>query len=174
MAIEAENGNGVKVLAASSLTKKIEEYIGQLLEENADGAISLRRKDLAELFECVPSQINYVLRSRFAPENGFLVESQRGGHGYIRGIQLTFRSCEEEVGHLEELIGSRISEQESKRLLMNLQNRKLISPREHLLIEVALRSQEECGKTLFDISIHKREIMRAELLKKLLTSLALS
>ena len=57
---------------------------------------------------------------------------------------------------------------------MNLQNRKLLSARERLLIEVALRSQDENGRALFDVSIHKREIMRAALLKKLLTSLALS
>ena len=57
---------------------------------------------------------------------------------------------------------------------MNLQNRKMLSPRERLIIEVALRDQEENGKNLYDISIHKREIMRASLLKKLLTSLALS
>ncbi|MBR4400959.1 MAG: CtsR family transcriptional regulator [Synergistes sp.] len=161
-------------MSASSLTSKIEEYIEQLLEENGSGMISLRRKDLAELFECVPSQINYVLRSKFAPENGFLVESQRGGHGYIRVVQLTFKNCEEEVSHLQDLIGNRISEQEAKRLLMNLQNRKLLSARERLLIEVALRNQDENGRSLFDISIHKREIMRADLLKKLLTSLALS
>lgn len=161
-------------MAASSLTRKIEEYIAQLLEENGGGTISLRRKDLAELFECVPSQINYVLRSRFAPENGFLVESQRGGHGYIRVVQLTFKNCDEEVVHLEDLIGNKISEQESRRLLMNLQNRKLISARERLIIEVALRDQEENGRGLYDISVHKREIMRASLLKKLLTSLALS
>ncbi|WP_279011188.1 CtsR family transcriptional regulator [Synergistes jonesii] len=161
-------------MSASSLTSKIEEYIEQLLEENGSGAISLRRKDLAELFECVPSQINYVLRSKFAPENGFLVESQRGGHGYIRVVQLTFKNCDEEVTHIQDLIGSRTSEQESKRLLMNLQNRKLLSARERLLIEVALRSQDENGRALFDVSIHTREIMRAALLKKLLTSLALS
>ncbi|MCR5335484.1 MAG: CtsR family transcriptional regulator [Synergistes sp.] len=161
-------------MSSSSLTSKIEEYIEQLLEENGSGVISLRRKDLAELFECVPSQINYVLRSKFAPENGFLVESQRGGHGYIRVVQLTFKNCEEEVSHLQDLIGNRISEQEAKRLLMNLQNRKLLSARERLLIEVALRNQDENGRSLFDISIHKREIMRADLLKKLLTSLALS
>ncbi len=161
-------------MSASSLTRKIEEYIAQLLEENGGGMVSLRRKDLAEQFECVPSQINYVLRSRFAPENGFLVESQRGGHGYIRVVHLTFKNCEEEVVHLEDLIGNKLSEQESKRLLMNLQHRKLISPRERLLIEVALRNQEETGRTLYDISIYKREIMRADLLKKLLTSLALS
>ncbi|HAH68227.1 MAG TPA: CtsR family transcriptional regulator, partial [Synergistaceae bacterium] len=54
-------------LPSSSLTKIIEEYIAQLLDENEEGEVSLRRKDLAERFGCVPSQINYVLRSRFAP-----------------------------------------------------------------------------------------------------------
>ena len=51
-------------------------------------SVSLRRKELAEFFGCVPSQINYVLRSRFTPERGFLVESQRGGHGYIRILRV--------------------------------------------------------------------------------------
>lgn len=160
-------------MASSSLTKIIEEYIAQLIIEAEEGSVSLRRKDLAQRFGCVPSQINYVLRSRFAPENGFLVESQRGGHGYIRVMQLTFRDCDEKVGHMSELVGNAITEQESKRLLVNLQNREVLSPRERLIIEVALRNQEENGKTLFDISPYRRDLMRAELLKKLLTSLAL-
>lgn len=160
-------------MASSSLTKIIEEYIAQLIIEAEEGSVSLRRKDLAQRFGCVPSQINYVLRSRFAPENGFLVESQRGGHGYIRVMQLTFRDCDEKVGHMSELVGNAITEQESKRLLVNLQNREVLTPRERLIIEVALRNQEENGKTLFDISPYRRDLMRAELLKKLLTSLAL-
>ena len=158
---------------SSSLTKVIEEYIAQLLEENGDGSISLRRKDLAERFGCVPSQINYVLRSRFAPENGFLVESQRGGHGYIRVVQLTFKNCDEEVVHLSDLIGNAVTEQEARKLLVNLQNREIISPRERLIIEVALRNQEDSGRTMFDVSTYRRDIMRADLLKKLLTSLSL-
>ena len=158
---------------SSSLTKVIEEYIAQLLEENGDGSISLRRKDLAERFGCVPSQINYVLRSRFAPENGFLVESQRGGHGYIRVVQLTFKNCDEEVVHLSDLIGNAVTEQEARKLLVNLQNREIISPRERLIIEVSLRNQEDNSRTMFDVSTYKRDIMRADLLKKLLTSLAL-
>lgn len=160
-------------MSSSSLTKIIEEYIAQLIGETDEGSISLRRKDLAKRFGCVPSQINYVLRSRFAPENGFLVESQRGGHGYIRVVQLTFKDCDEKVGHLSDLIGNAITEQESRRLLVNLQNREVVSPRERLIIEVALRNQEENGRTLFDISPYRRDLMRAELLKKLLTSLAL-
>ncbi|MBQ3693586.1 MAG: CtsR family transcriptional regulator, partial [Synergistaceae bacterium] len=63
-----------------SLTQNIEQYILELLGEDMN--IRLRRKDLAERFECVPSQINYVLRSRFSPEQGYLIESRRGEHGY--------------------------------------------------------------------------------------------
>ncbi|MDL2298491.1 CtsR family transcriptional regulator [Synergistaceae bacterium OttesenSCG-928-D05] len=160
-------------MSSSNLTKVIEQYIAQLLEDNEDGTISLRRKDLAERFGCVPSQINYVLRSRFAPEHGFLVESQRGGHGYIRVIQLSFKSCDEKVDHIAELIDNAITEQEARKLLVNLQNRKVLTPRERLVIEVALRNQEENGRTLFDISPYRRDLMRAELLRKLLTSLVL-
>lgn len=160
-------------LQPSSLTKIIEEYIDRLLEENQAGEVSLRRKDLAEKFGCVPSQINYVLRSRFAPENGFLVESQRGGHGYIKIIQLTFSNCDEEVVHLSDLVGNAITEQEARKLLVNLQNREMTTPRERLIIEVALRNQDENGRSLFDVSPYRRDLMRAELLKKILTSLSL-
>ena len=66
-----------------------------------------------------------------------------------------------------------ITEQEARRLLVNLQNRELISPRERLIIEVSLRNQEENARTLFDLSPYRRDIMRAELLKKHLTSLAM-
>ena len=156
-----------------SITKSIEEYFEQLLNEAAEGSILLRRKDVAARFGCVPSQINYVLRSRFAPEKGFLVESQRGGHGYIKIMQLTFKDVDEKLSHLSELVGNSVTEQEARRLLVNLQNRELISARERLLIEVALRNQEENCRTLFDVSPYKRDVMRAELLQKLLTGLTL-
>ena len=87
--------------------------------------------------------------------------------------QLTFKNCDEEVLHLADLVGNAISEQESRSLLVKLQNRDIISPRERLIIEVSLRGQEENGRTLFDLSPYRRDIMRADLLKKLLTSLAL-
>lgn len=156
-----------------SITKSIEEYFEQLLNEAAEGSILLRRKDVAARFGCVPSQINYVLRSRFAPEKGFLVESQRGGHGYIKIMQLTFKDVDEKLSHLSELVGNSVTEQEARRLLVNLQNRELISARERLLIEVALRNQEENCRTLFDVSPYKRDVMRAELLQKLMTGLTL-
>lgn len=155
----------------ASLTEMIGEYITQLFEESEKDQISLRRKELAERFGCVPSQINYVLRSRFAPEQGFLVESQRGGNGYIRILQLKLNQPEERVSHLDQLVGPVLKEQECRRLLSAFQRRGLISARERLLIEVALRNQDEVGRSLFDLPPYRRDVMRADLFKKLLSSL---
>ena len=158
----------------SSLTRSIEEYIHGLLEEEEAPTVSLRRKDLAEHFGCVPSQINYVLRSRFTPEKGFLVESQRGGHGVIRIARITFRRPQERVDHLEAIIGNVISSQEVRHLLTSLQEREILTDRERLLLEVALRFQDEVAENYFDLSPYKRDMLQADLLKRLLRSLALS
>lgn len=158
----------------ASITRAIEEHITKMFKETEENEISLRRKDLAALFGCVPSQINYVLRSRFAPENGFVVESQRGGHGYIRIVQLSLREPEERVQHLENLVGNVLSEQDAKKLLTNLQSRGIITPRERLLVEVAIRNQDDLGRTIFDLSPYKRDILRAGIMRRLLTSLALA
>jgi len=156
-----------------SITGAIEEYFDQLLKDATEGVILLSRKDVAARFGCVPSQINYVLRSRFSPENGFLIESQRGGHGFIKIIRLAFSDVEEKLSHITSLIGSAMTEQEVRKLLVNLQNREMITVRERLIIEVSLRHQDENCRTLFDVSPYKRDLMRADLLKKLLTSLTL-
>jgi transcriptional regulator CtsR len=157
----------------STLTKVIGDYIVTLFSDSSKSEIILRRKDLAEKFGCVPSQINYVLRSRFSPEQGFLIQSQRGGHGFIRIMQLRFDDCGEYAEHLEDLVGDAISEQDSRRLMVSLQERGVISPRERLLVEVALRNQEEQGRVLFDLPPYRRDTMRAELLRKILVSLAM-
>ncbi len=157
-----------------SLTKIIEEYIRDLFEENSGETVSLRRKDLAEQFGCVPSQINYVLRSRFTPEKGFIVESQRGGHGFIRIARITFSVPQERISHIDELVGKVITEQEARNLLRSFQERGFLSDRERLLLEVALRFQEETSESLFDLSPYKRDMLRAELIKRLLRSLILA
>ena len=65
----------------------IADFIGEMLSDNG-GVAELQRKSLADRFSCVPSQINYVIETRFTPEHGYLVESQRGGGGYIRIVRL--------------------------------------------------------------------------------------
>ena len=159
----------------SNLTRTIEKYIHELFESEGDESIvSLRRKELAEFFGCVPSQINYVLRSRFTPERGFLVESQRGGHGYIRILRISCEEPEERLKHVEDIVGDSISEQDCRRLLQSLQERGLITVRERLLIEVALRHADEMGRSDFDLSQHKRSVIQAEMLKRMLRGLMLA
>lgn len=157
-----------------SLTRIIEKYIHELFDENTDEIVSLRRKDLAEHFGCVPSQINYVLRSRFTPEKGFIVESQRGGHGFIRIARITFSVPQERLNHVDELVGKVITDQEVRHLLRSFQERGFLSDRERLLIEVALRFQDETAQSLFDLSPYKRDMLQAEMLKRFLRSLVLS
>ena len=122
----------------------------------------------------MPSQINYVLRSRFTPERGFLVESQRGGHGYIRILRVAFEAPEDRLSHIDTIVGDAITEQESRKLLLALQERGLLSTRERLVIEVALRHSEEMGRNEFDLSPHKRGVIQADMLKKMLHSLMLA
>ena len=159
----------------TNLTSVIEQYINELLDaESKETAISLRRKELAESFGCVPSQINYVLRSRFTPEKGYLVESQRGGHGYIRVVRLSYESAESRLEHIDDIVGESLSEQECKKLLVVLQERGLINARERLIIEVALRRTDDLGRVEFDLSPYKRSVIQADMLKRILRSLALA
>ena len=72
------------------LSDSIEDFIKALMEDEQDQqqAIELRRNELAEHFQCAPSQINYVLATRFTPDHGYVIESRRGGGGYIRILRL--------------------------------------------------------------------------------------
>ena len=98
-----------------SLAHDIEEYILNLIENDENNFISLRRKELAEMFSCVPSQINYVLRSRFSPEHGFLIESRRGEHGYIKILRISCDTPDEKSNHIADLVGSEITLREARR-----------------------------------------------------------
>lgn len=62
----------------------IASFLQDSLDEAEDGVLEIQRSDLAQRFNCVPSQINYVMSTRFSPERGYIVESRRGGNGYIR------------------------------------------------------------------------------------------
>jgi len=78
-----------------NITDAIEVFLLKLLESSASGTIEIQRGELAERFSCAPSQINYVLQTRFVPERGFMVESRRGGGGYIRVTALNASPAEE-------------------------------------------------------------------------------
>ena len=153
-----------------NLSSDIEKYILSMLDNEDTDSISLRRKDLAELFECVPSQINYVLRSRFSPEQGFIIESRRGEHGYIKILRISCITPEEKVEHTDDLVGNSISLKEAHNLLTKLQEREFITLRERLLMEISLRHSNLIWE---DISLARRQRMFAGLLKRMLRGLML-
>lgn len=66
------------------VTDLIASFLQDALDEAENGVLEVQRRDLAERFHCVPSQINYVVSTRFSPERGYIVESRRGGNGFIR------------------------------------------------------------------------------------------
>ncbi|MDY3867752.1 MAG: CtsR family transcriptional regulator [Pyramidobacter sp.] len=161
----------------SSLTEVIEGYINELFEQNNPSEaekVSLRRKDVAERFGCVPSQINYVLRSRFTPERGYIVESQRGGNGYIRIVKISYDMPEERARHIDKIVGDSITDAAARHLLSSLQARGMINARERLLIEIALRHIDELSEKTFDVSPYKKGVLQADLLKKMLCGLDLA
>ena len=92
----------------------IADFIGEMLSDGG-GVAELQRKSLADRFSCVPSQINYVIETRFTPEHGYLVESQRGGGGFIRIIRL-LDDKQRTLLEAARGIGGRLSQNDAARL----------------------------------------------------------
>ncbi len=144
------------------LSNIIEEFIKEMLAENRE--IELQRNELANRFNCVPSQINYVISTRFSPERGYSVESRRGGGGYIR-ITRTAPENENYIVHLIETIGNHISASSSTAVVQDLFNADLITHKEAKIIMAALSDSS------LIIQRPERDIVRAKMLKNILINL---
>lgn len=149
----------------ANLCDHIAEYLVQELQRTGTDALELRRGDVAERFACAPSQINYVLETRFTPERGFLVESRRGGGGFIRLIRLRLDRAAELIQYLVQRIGDRIAQEPAMHVVAHLREQRLIDEREANLISAALR-REAIG-----LEPLQRDRVRARLLKSMLLSL---
>jgi len=106
--------------------------ISELLEEN-DGTLEIGRNELASRAGCVPSQINYVITSRFTPERGYIIESRRGGGGYIR-ITRKRMEKDEYLMHFLYAVGSELDERSAVAFLGNLMNEGFLTEREYILL----------------------------------------
>ena len=143
-----------------NLSKEIADLIVQMLGDT--GTAEIRRNDLAEQIGCVPSQINYVLSSRFTPENGYIVESRRGGGGYIKITRATY-NYETLKMHLINSIGDKIDEKACRANLQNLHARGLLSDEEVSVMYAALRDN-----TYRDVPPAARDRVRASVFKQML------
>ncbi len=115
-----------------SVSDIIEEFIMSSLD--TDDFIELSRNDLAKFFSCVPSQINYVLNTRFTINRGFVVESQRGGSGYIKVIRVQDND-DNFLSNALEYTSRPLNVVEAQQILEQLETRKLITKREANLVK---------------------------------------
>jgi transcriptional regulator CtsR len=148
-----------------SLTEQIEQWLKEQLLRAGGNILEIRRSDLAEIFDCVPSQVNYVLSTRFTVERGFLVQSRRGGGGFIRIIKLRMDLPEQLQDLLKKGIGESISQAQAEGIIKRLWEEELLNERERRMLEAAV-SRDTLG-----VGLPLRDVLRARLLKAMLLAL---
>jgi transcriptional regulator of stress and heat shock response len=146
-----------------NISDVIEEHIKKILKQQEE--IEIKRSELAEKFQCVPSQINYVLKTRFSIERGYIVESKRGGGGYIRIIKVTQTNDRELFDHMNALINQRLTQNQAHAMILRLLEEGAISNREARLMISAV------DRSVIDLNIPVRDEIRANILKAMLHSL---
>lgn len=133
--------------------------------DNEKGFAELQRSALAEMFSCVPSQINYVISTRFSPERGYAVESRRGGGGYIR-ITRVRRTPQELVMHIINSVGDRLDKATAAAFVSNIHDAGIIPASIARLLLAAVSDA-----ALRPIAPADRDTVRASVFKQLLVTL---
>ncbi len=141
------------------ISDKIEQFIHELLK-NEDDWLELKRNEMAQIFECVPSQINYVIQTRFNPEKGYMVESRRGGGGFIRIKKV----CNDE--NVFELLNgmSSIGSGDAASMIKELYKNNKITAREADIMFSAL-SDKSLSK------VDNKNVVRSDILKSMILAL---
>ena len=141
------------------MSDAIADFINACLAR--DDVLEMRRSELAERFGCAPSQINYVITTRFSPENGYIVESRRGGGGYLRIRRISTGAAL--LMHTVSSIGGEIDAQSALAILKNLVAAGALHTEAARIIATALGEQ-----ALHLIPPEHRAAVRAELMKRML------
>lgn len=139
----------------------VAEYIQNLMDE-ADGIAEIQRNELAGLLGCVPSQINYVITSRFTPEHGYIVESRRGGGGYIR-ITRRHLLKSDFIMHIINSVGNILDDGSAKAMISNMAQNGIVSDQEAQLLLAAVSE-----KSLVGVPKEFRSAVRASIFKNML------
>ena len=140
----------------------IEEFIKDLFDDEEE--IEIQRNELAEQFNCVPSQINYVISTRFKPQQGYYVESRRGGGGHIT-IRKVNNTKSDYLMHIIKNIGNSITNSEAEFLISDFLTYNLVNTKEAKLLRVAT------SDNVLDIPKEYKDRLRANILKNMLLNL---
>jgi len=141
----------------------IEAYLKDVLRKKEH--VEIKRSEIASLFDCVPSQINYVINTRFTIQQGYLVESKRGGGGYIRINKVKLLDESKVLDRMIKIIGKRISEKDAVSIVQTLYGEDIVTKREGKLMLVAMKKTLYTGDTTID------NLVRANILKTMLANL---
>lgn len=123
------------------LSDIIEDFIKQMFNDNTDNVIFIQRNELADQFRCAPSQINYVLTTRFTYERGYLIESKRGGGGHIAIKQLEYDNSNKREELINQSIGNTITYHNANALLNHLLESGVIEKRESEIMKIAINDR---------------------------------
>ncbi len=148
----------------SNISDLIESYIKRLLEESPHDCIEVQRNELALKFNCVPSQINYVLATRFSAGRGYLVESRRGGGGYIRIMKIPLDQRADLLLSICGIVGESISQAEAEGMVDRLLEEGIVTPREALIMKAAV------NRDVLRAGLPFRDSLRASILKAMVTA----
>ena len=147
-----------------SISDIIEGYLKAIIEEEKNGVIEIKRSEIAEKFECVPSQINYVINTRFTLERGYAVESKRGGGGYIRIFRVQANTKKDLIDHILSQLDSEVSQTMALDVVYWLLEEEVITLRESKLILVAI------DRETIRLPLPERDELRARILRAMLTT----
>lgn len=143
------------------LSNTIERFIKDLINE-ANGVVEIQRNELALYFDCAPSQINYVLSTRFTPYKGYYVESRRGGGGYIKIIKVSIDEYKDINHIIVNTIGDSITKNKAYHIIEGLVEEEIISTREGEIIKASI------GDRALNCDVNIRNSLRADILKNIL------
>ena len=143
----------------SRISDLIEKFISDMMEQG-NGAIEIQRNEMANQFDCAPSQINYVLMTRFTTERGYFIESRRGGGGCIKITRVEVDKDDYLLNMLSKSIGSSINKEGAFVLIEALRKQKLI---DITIVNILKASTDD--STLSMVGKPYRDNLRAEILK---------
>lgn len=146
-------------------TDIIEQYLKSVLLNSPDQVVEIGRNELAEKFQCVPSQINYVIATRFTLEKGYLVESKRGGGGFIRIQRIQLPTHGKIVDHLMRSLSDQVDQETAEGLIEQLAESKLITDREAKMLIAGIH------RNTIPLRLPLRDEIRAKLLRAMLMAL---
>ncbi|BCU80355.1 transcriptional regulator [Polycladomyces abyssicola] len=141
------------------ITDIIEHHLKKILNESPTGMIEIKRSELAHLFQCVPSQINYVISTRFTLEKGYVVESKRGGGGFIRIRKVKHASKRTYFDVLLKQIGQSIHQAAAEDVIDRLRDDGIITEREAKLM------RKSVSREVLTLPVNVRDQVRAGLMR---------